>query len=489
MNLEKYSLTPILISAILLLIVAWQIATIQEGHTWGDDFSLYILQAKNLVEGHPYAETGYIVNPHTTVGIGPQTYPPALSIFLSPIYKYLGLNFFAMKIEMIFFLIMSLLASYLLFKDKLSPNSLISLILILGFNIYLCQIKNSILSDLPFLFLALQSLFFLEKLQTTSSKNIQKVYLLLSALFIFMSIETRSIGWALIITMLISNAFNKGKYLLSHLTIIIIVVSLVLFQHILLPIPNDYAEHFKLDPLLFLHNVLSYMKSLGLLWKNGYSRILNLLLFMLLTGFAIRGYWIRLQKQITYLEIFPIIYMGVICLWPVRQGIRFLIPIIPIYIFYMLKGMESFNNIRIKKIIFLFSSISILITYIACFTTCNFGPIPEGLGKKETIELFTYVKQNTNKDDVFVFFKPRALALMTERKASGFHEPKNPSELFVYFEQISADYIILGPEKNEYLDKFSDDFKEHLQLVYNNSDFRVFKILSYPAIVQDNVAN
>ena len=39
------------------------LATIRDGHDWGDDFSMYIRHAQNLARGEPYAETGYIYNP------------------------------------------------------------------------------------------------------------------------------------------------------------------------------------------------------------------------------------------------------------------------------------------------------------------------------------------------------------------------------------------------------------------------------------------
>ncbi len=52
-----------LLAVTVLGIAAWHLLTIRAGHDWGDDFSLYIHHAKNIVEGQPYADTGYLYNP------------------------------------------------------------------------------------------------------------------------------------------------------------------------------------------------------------------------------------------------------------------------------------------------------------------------------------------------------------------------------------------------------------------------------------------
>ena len=49
-------------SAVLFIVIA-QVLTVREGHNWGGDFAQYILHARNIVEGRPYAQTGYIYNP------------------------------------------------------------------------------------------------------------------------------------------------------------------------------------------------------------------------------------------------------------------------------------------------------------------------------------------------------------------------------------------------------------------------------------------
>ncbi|MGH9843092.1 MAG: hypothetical protein ACREEM_30505 [Blastocatellia bacterium] len=83
----------------ILLVGAFYLATIRQGHPWGDDFGMYISHARNIAEGTSYSQTGYIYNPDAI--IGPKTYPPVCPALLAPVYKLWGLNLAAMKVEII----------------------------------------------------------------------------------------------------------------------------------------------------------------------------------------------------------------------------------------------------------------------------------------------------------------------------------------------------------------------------------------------------
>src|SRR5262249_51803307 len=43
---------------ILLLVTGVQIGAMRPGHDWGDDFALYIMLGRNIIQGTPYADTG-----------------------------------------------------------------------------------------------------------------------------------------------------------------------------------------------------------------------------------------------------------------------------------------------------------------------------------------------------------------------------------------------------------------------------------------------
>src|SRR5436309_10610680 len=68
--------------------------TLRPGHDWGDDFAHYIGHARNLVEGRPYRDTGYLFHPRVN---NPDTYPPVFPLLLAPVYMLRGLDLTSLK--------------------------------------------------------------------------------------------------------------------------------------------------------------------------------------------------------------------------------------------------------------------------------------------------------------------------------------------------------------------------------------------------------
>jgi hypothetical protein len=56
---------------LLITIAIFHAVTIRQGHIWADDFAMYIHHAQNIVEGRPYAQTGYLITPTALVGSRP----------------------------------------------------------------------------------------------------------------------------------------------------------------------------------------------------------------------------------------------------------------------------------------------------------------------------------------------------------------------------------------------------------------------------------
>src|SRR5688572_24452072 len=97
-------------AALLALIAVFQFASVLPGHDWGDDFSMYIAHARNIVEGIPYSDTGYIYNPDEP--IGPPRASPGLPLLLAPVYATRGVDLVAMKGVMIISFIAGLALIY-----------------------------------------------------------------------------------------------------------------------------------------------------------------------------------------------------------------------------------------------------------------------------------------------------------------------------------------------------------------------------------------
>src|SRR5258708_37609530 len=129
---------------LIVLLGAFYLSTIRPGESesWGDDFAMYIHEAKNIALGVDYHQTGYIYEKEYAE-LGPKTYPPVFPLLLAGVYKAFGLNLTAMKIEVILLFLAALLAVALTFRDGLSPKQGLALLAMIGFCPYFSTSKEN----------------------------------------------------------------------------------------------------------------------------------------------------------------------------------------------------------------------------------------------------------------------------------------------------------------------------------------------------------
>jgi hypothetical protein len=489
-HLQIRSITGIWVLPVILSISTFYLLTIRQGQEWGDDFSMYIHHAKNLVEGVPYGKTGYIYNPYLQLyyanqaQIGPQTYPPVLPLLLTPIYYFWKLNMNAYKVCIIVIFILSLLVIAQAFKNYLSPPWLAALIFIIGYNPVFWHYKDNIVSDLPFIFFTYLSLFLIHRAYESKEDGVPgKINVLLVSLSIYLAYGTRSIGLLLIPCLLIYDFIHFRKVTGFAIKVICLTGVFILLQNLLLHSDSSYADHLGFSLGGVAHHTKEYTKELSELWLNGYNKPLRLLLFAFITAFSVAGYFSRIRRKIGCYEIFLVLYLAAVILVPVYGGLRFLMPIIPLYLLYALVGLKEIFRSREKVCGTIFAALltAIVITYLGQYKQMEFGPIREGIDKNEARQFFEYVKGNSAVDDTFIFRKPRALALFTGRNASSWHRPADDQYLWDYFQKINARFVVLGPkglepEDQEYLSGFIGRNGNRMEKVYSNIDFDVYRI-------------
>jgi hypothetical protein len=258
----------------------------------------------------------------------------------------------------------------------------------------------------------------------------------------------------------------------------IVSISLVLLQTLLLPGTNSYLDQLSLITFkTILINLDRYVESLFVVWENGYSK--NLALSVIIFGLSILGYLKRIRDGIRIFEVFTLFYVTVILVWPVYQSTRFLIPLIPIHIFYAVLGIfESglFQSKRAKRTVLLILFVLLLASYWGKYSKLDFGPLKGGVERKESIELFNFIKRNTRESDVMVFLKPRVLALYTGRRASVYHWPRDAKDLLKYFHSIGATHLIIRHIEPAFMKAFIKKYQHVFRLIYRNKEFEAYSI-------------
>jgi len=443
---------------------------------------MYIHHAKNIAEGIDYKDTGYIYNPFYP-HLAPKTYPPVFPLLLSPVYKCFGLNLAAMKIEIILIFLASLLILFLAFRNELPFQYLVAMIAIIGFNPYFWDFKDNVLSDIPFLLFTCLSLLFVQRAyQADRSRRSGLLYAIAVGLLVCLSYGTRSLGIVLIPCVVIYDIIKCRRPAQFSIVVTLIFGLYVLLQTMFLHSDRSYFKVFAISPEVILYKVFLDTRPLSVLWDNGYSSVLRSTLFLIVCVLAIIGYVKRIKGGVTVFEIFLPLYLIPVIVVPIAYGTRYLIPVIPLYVFYALVGVKKlsfFEREKLERPVFIILIAAIFVSYGGKYLKTDYGPIAEGVGKRESIELFDYIKENTAKEDIFIFRKPRVLALFAGRRTSAYHLPQDDKELWGYFREINAAYIIIGRpflEDWKYLRFFVEKYKNSLQEVYSNADFIVYKI-------------
>lgn len=108
------------VGMVLVGIVLVYRSFLEEGHDWGDDFSLYINQARALVRGdvgQVVSDTRYILQNSGTDSFSPYVYPWGLPILLAPVYLVAGINYRAFA----WVTVISLVVFLWLFRRLVAP--------------------------------------------------------------------------------------------------------------------------------------------------------------------------------------------------------------------------------------------------------------------------------------------------------------------------------------------------------------------------------
>lgn len=500
---------------ISLLFISW-VATETHGHNWGGDFSQYIRHAMNLVDGNAYANIGYIHN--TFSFVAPPIYPPVFPITLAPVYALFGFNLFAFKVLVALFFFAALYFATIMFTEKLSKAYQFSFVVLLALNPYFWELKSQILSDYLFMLIVFVTLLVLNKRYTKlakgyrDDKNKSWGYAALIGLLFYLSYSTREIGIVFIPAILCFELFHFRKISLLTGFALLVFVALTSIEHKVIDPPAKNVERAERITILaesynqsgtdkshigFIVTDLSQIKRQinryydamrWQLWPRNPDSFLErrasqlaLLIFLI---FAVAGYFRAVYIGPGIFEIFAAGYMAILVLFGGFQGLRYVIPVIPILFLYGFKLHQDLLKTKYKPAMLVVAAV-FLASAMLSYTSNNYFRNDSTLGitSPHAEDLFNYVKTATPKESIFVFTKPRVLALFTDRQASDWpktHTYLESTDLLVkYMNAIGATYLVdsiletsgmrsavNGPELPD--DKFS--------LVYTNKHFYLYKL-------------
>ncbi len=140
---------------------------LRPGHDWGDDFALYINQARSLVHGdvqHVYHQNQVTVNESAWQSFSPYTYGWGFPLLLAPLYAVFGLSYLAFKSLEIALYLGFLTAFYVLIRNRIDRLAALLILAALVLDNLYTAWTNTVLTEFPFMFFSVLSLVVIEAL-------------------------------------------------------------------------------------------------------------------------------------------------------------------------------------------------------------------------------------------------------------------------------------------------------------------------------------
>jgi Dolichyl-phosphate-mannose-protein mannosyltransferase len=479
------------ILVLLTVIATFQLATLRSGHGWGDDFAMYLAHARNLAQGLPYADTGFIPNAYNVPG--PPSYPPVYPLLLTPIYWAFGLDLTAVKVQTVLLLCAALAFIYGCVRTELPAAWASALLAVVGFNPWLWELKDEVLSDIPFLLFCFLTLYLGQRVARSPPSSVWRAYVRGAVLGVaaYLAYGTRSVGLVLLPALLLAETIRSRRITPFGVALISVFAALWFLQNLLLHTDQQYGQSLTLDPNWLAYNAVMYFRSLSLLWINGHSTPLRAAVFGLVLLLAAVGYVLQIRRAVGVLEIFPWLYLAPLLVYWVGTMIqqRYVLPLLPLMLYYAAIGLRALvqgRSLRMRQAVPAVLVAMMASLYAVRYSTLDFGPIRDGLSKSTTIALLDFVRVESAPNDVFLFGKPRLLALYTGRRSASQYGQRTDQQLWAYLRKVHAQYVIVARTQElsleidygrpQQLSGFVSRFPERFLAVFTNADFVVYRI-------------
>jgi hypothetical protein len=492
-------------------------ATLTRGHDWGDDFASYIMQAQSIAEGSPakfIEENRFTIERSVNEeGIGPVAYPWGTPLLLAPVYKRFGLNLLALKVPnlLFYFLFLALIAVF--FSKRHPPVDALLMMFLFAFNPRMLLSLDDVLSDLPFLFFSTTTLLLIGRVFIARRPFISPLAdsLLLGTLFAA-TCFIRLTGVLLVLTAAGAQVLsglqrlpvnetagsgisNRIRSVVSSLRIrgiknlSIDVLSYVAFIgltgiwfHIF---PHQEAGQVPdlapMSPLKFYWHLHYYLDLPADFFDGSFhpNVIYGITLPFLLVGVVKRA------RDDYHILVYACLTVLFYLFLPFTGGLRYVFPLLPFYIHFVFVGLRWYCQAlggRWTRIIQNLSGClwAVVIFYFLHFTVSHAldniraqRKVSSGPFAETSQAMFSFVRGKTSEDSVIVFFKPRAMRMLTHRRSIRL-------ESSTYLSR--GDYLCVYLQDGGYVQIPDREVQElaragKLKPVYANSDFRLYQIL------------
>ena len=240
---------------------------------------------------------------------------------------------------------------------------------------------------------------------------------------------------------------------------------------------GHFSEIANTNATIIFHHIGYYVKTFGDFFvaekAHKFLRIFILLSVPLIyLGIRENLKGANASENIFYV-VFVCGFMLLLLLWIGTQGIRFVYLVLPFAVFWGAKGLIYLNG---KKALF-GRIMSVLLAFVLAYFAFGAKNISfthkvstSGAYTKEAREVWDFIKQHTPQEAVILFHKPRVLYLNTGRIAFASNNIARFDEVDFVLWEVSLWEGYGG------INIDSSDFIERTNLIFQNAQFRLFRV-------------
>jgi len=497
----KKSFYSVLLIIYCLICVCLNIITIYDGHNWGGDFSQYIIHAKNIISQREYG-LGVMLN-------NPVVYPPGFPLLIAPIVKIFGVNFKILKGINIFFWYLSLFPIYSLLIRRMPKDLSVLFCMLWASSSYFFVFKQNVLSDIPFLFFCMSSIdVFLrysdgkDKMLSVKNRWFFLFLLLMSYTFLIRSAGVTLVVAAAAYLLIMKRDWKKFFFVIFSFGLVFSLQIYFIGMH-----KGFFSEIFK-SPSSFYMRILErnslVLKAIAWFFSPGQTVLTEgiwesisifidyfaPIIYLTLGGIFFYKIW---KRNISFIGLFFSFYLCLLVLWSgfeanVSGFVRYVLPIVIFFFIFLIEFfLYIFNKIH-KAVVdkgylkLVFKTFLIILIFCNIFNMVSIRHYNDDVILKEgNAQLFSWIKKNITLNERYMIWRPRPVALLTGRIGTvpWREDLHQDTSIYQRILDLKISYLILSKHVDQILIKSFSENKDFSSLVWENYDYKVFKVKKY----------
>jgi hypothetical protein len=421
---------------LLLPIVCWLAVQMHYlGHSWGDDFALYVRQARSIFDGtmaQVVSDNRFNVLNAARPTFSPYAYPWGWPVILSPFIRAFGLDYSKLKLVEVAMLGGFLWVFHEIIRARANRWIAFGVVASVGTTLAYLQHTDMLLSELPYMFAVVATLWYLDRVKRRHhwlqyAHRHELIALGLMSVFVF---NTRREGLALILAIVVVQLIDlRGRWRGASPRVVAVplatfLIGSALFQLLL---PAQLAPELPSTGLGQTWKKLqgpyraALMRQLGLHSTGGAALLVVFLLAV--AGIVIR-LWRAPERDAAWV-VFALLSMTIAGMIPAVSD-RYLLAVTPFALYFAAQAVAA---IPLPNGLGTWIAVGSLLSLTAVHLPDVADQVShmhdladrgalliDGPEQPYAQAAFDAVRTYTHMDDVIEFFKVRALTLYTDRR-------------------------------------------------------------------------